>query len=751
MERRTSGAEQMPEEEPLLTPEQDYKAIEPETPKPEKPIESFADFSIEQQEDILYKQKILSSLAYFIGKDFYIPVKLNKPGAGWHWDFKNNVIRVDPKDLLEKSMDILRFIICHEGGHRRISRTDFIPTEQWRQQGFPFMMNAIEDGRDNNFVAESYPKFAEQMALAYNEFADLEAKAKEEAKEKLGQQPRFMKAGFEYLKQWFRETQGQDFEISEDLPAEVKEVVVKTLKSAQDSWLTYPSRKEADTGGSIGKKKVNGETMIGEFAKQSYEINRDKVWPEFKKLVDMDIEDQKMQEALNDMQKNQEEGSPDSQELPQDLKDKLTEEQQETLKEAIKKALSKPSKEKEGEKPEDGEQQEGGQPSEKQEDGEGESEAQKKSFKPVDLDALSKELKQKIKEYIDSLPEEQQEAMEEGAKARLKEFEDSLNEELQGKLSGEPQDVVSKKEQVAEPESEGKKTDWGKTEKERAKERADVRKKMEETLESGEKNTYKKTLEKVADLVDKMTGDLRDIFIKRKEEKHESGYRSGRRWNIRKRIREKIADIPLLKTEAREQPESESEEMDYAITLMVDLSGSMQGNKKIQEAFKSAVILAETLNNLGVKFEIVGFQDILLEFKSFEDHFDDKVREKLSQMILEVYGNNPEGHNNPSDNDDGSCLKKASEHLEEQLAKNKVLFVISDGLPETGDKTRNQLDKELKEAVVEISTNTSQKLVGLGLNSDAVKKYYPNNISGVDAKEMAETLAGLLREVIEKY
>ncbi|MBI2053997.1 MAG: hypothetical protein HYT36_01520 [Candidatus Staskawiczbacteria bacterium] len=750
MERRTSGAEQTPEEEPSLAPEQDYKAIEPEKTEQEKPIESFSDFSLEQQEEILYKQKILSSLAYFIGKDFHIPVELNKPGAGWHWDFKNNVIRVDPKDLLEKSMDVLRFIICHEGGHRRISRTDFIPTEQWRQQGFPFMMNAIEDGRDNNFVAESYPKFADQMALAYNEFAELEAKAKESSKEKLGQQPRFMKAGFEYLKQWFRETQGQAFEISEDLPEEVKAVVAKTLKSAQDSWLTYPSRKEADAGGNIGKKKVDGETIIGEFAKRSYEINRDEVWPEFKKLVDMDIEDQKMQEALDDMQKNQEEGSPDGKDLPQDLKDKLTKEEQEALKEAIKKALGEPQKE--GEKqPEDGEQQESGQPSEDQEGGEEEPEAKKKSFKPVDLDALSKELKQKIKEYIDSLPEEKQEAMEESAKARLKEFEDSLNEELQGKLSETPEDVVGKKEQAAEPESDGKKTDWEKEERKQAQKRVDVRKKMEATLESGEKNTYGKTLEKVADLVDKMTADLRDIFIKRKEEKYESGYRSGRRWNIRKRIREKIAQIPLLKTEAREQPESESEEMDYAITLMVDLSGSMRSNKKIQEAFKSAVILAETLNNLGVKFEIVGFQDILLEFKSFEDNFDDRVRDKLSQMILEVYGNNPGGHNNPSDNDDGACLKKASEHLEEQAAKNKVLFVISDGIPETENKSRSQLDRELKEAVAEISINTSQKLVGLGLNSEAVKNYYPNNISGVDAKEMAETLAGLLREVIEKY
>ena len=83
-------------------------------------------FTPEQQQEIETKRRILSSLAFFIGKDFQIPVELNEPGKGWHWDFQKNIIRIDPKDLLEKPMDYLRFVISHEGGHRRISRTEFI-------------------------------------------------------------------------------------------------------------------------------------------------------------------------------------------------------------------------------------------------------------------------------------------------------------------------------------------------------------------------------------------------------------------------------------------------------------------------------------------------------------------------------------------------------------------------------------------------------------------------------------------------
>jgi predicted SprT family Zn-dependent metalloprotease len=747
MEKFRSNPE-MPREEPMPEPEMVYRAMDR---KKEKDV--LSEFTPEQQAEIKQKQQTLSSLAYFIGKDFRIPVELNQPGAGWHWDFQENVIRIDPKDLLEKPMDYLRFVISHEGGHRRISRTDFIPLEEWKQPGFAFMMNAIEDPRDNNFVAEAYPKFREQMGLAYQQDLDFEGKAKEKASQKLGYQPRFMQAGFEYIKQWFKEAQGQEMEMSVDLPEEVKAVVQATIEHARDSWWRYPSREEAD----------KSEELIKKYAQVSYEINRDEIWPEFKKLIEADMEDQKTQELLRDMQKGQQ-GQEDGESgpgLPQELKDKLTPEEQKALEEAVKKAIEDAKKDREektkqkaGGKSEDKGKETEGSPSDQE--GAPESEASDMSTgKPVDLGSLPEGLKQKIKEYIDSLPKEQQKEIAEKAQAAFKEFEDALNEEMQGKLSDNPEKKAEREEISAEeaqqPETKGK--GWEEKEKESEAEARERRKRMESLFEAGEKDPYHEALEKVSGLIDALTSDLRDIFIKRKIERYETGYRSGRRWNIRQRIREKVAGIPLFKTEAREQREAESEEMDYAITLLVDLSGSMQRNGKIQEAFKSAVVLSETLNNLGIKFEIVGFQDMLLEFKSFEEQMDEPMREKLNQLILEVYGNNPGGHNNPGDNDDGASLLEASKHLTEQIAKNKFLIVLSDGEPamDSGRKSSSQLDRELRDAVAEITANTNQKIIGLGLNSQAVAKYYENHIAGITTEEMAETLGELLREVIEKY
>ena len=571
------------------------------------------------------------------------------------------------------------------------------------------------------------------MELAYEQQLDFEAKTEDAASKKLGEMPRFVQAGFELIKQWHKESQGQPFDISTDLPEDVRNVVEKTLKSAQDSWWRYPSREEADDA-----KK--GEKNIIAYAKLSYEINRDEIWPEFKKLVDEDMKDQETQESMKEMQREKQAGG----QIPQDLQDKLTPEEQKELDKALSDAIKEALKESE-------EQAEQGQPQQDQESQD--SEQQKPGQKPIDISKLSEGLKQKISEYVDSLPEEEREDLEEKAKAALKEFEKSVNEDLQGKLCKNPEEETGKSEELTESKIEASKDEesWSKSEKASKREIEQLRRKIESVFEAGEKSPYQEALIETSELIDALTADLRDVFAKRKIEKYETGYRSGRRWNIRQRIREKVAGIPLFKTEAREQKTSESEEMDYAITLLVDLSGSMGDNNKIQETFRSTVVLAETLNNLGINFEIVGFQDVLLEFKSFQERLDEPMQNKLNGMILEVYGSNPDGHNNPRDNDDGVALLEASKLLAEQTAKNKFLVVLSDGLPETNYKSSAQLSRELKEAVTEVTGNTNQKLIGIGLMSNAVKKYYENNIAGVSTKEMAETFGGLLREIIEKY
>lgn len=662
-------------------------------------------FEPSQQSEIRQKQQVLSSLAYFIGKDFRIPVELNNPGAGWHWDFAENKIRIDPKDLVEKPMDYLRFVISHEGGHRRISRTDDIPKEVWKQPGFSFMMNAVENPRTNNFVAEAYPRFRDQMNVAYQMDLDFEGKTKEKAKKDLGYTPRFMQAGLEYIKQWYQETTGVTAPtISPDLPEDVKNVVSKTLDSARDSWLRYPSKQEAD----------QGEIPIRKYANVSYEINRDEIWPEFKKLVDADMEDQKVQEMLKNMQKGSENGEG-QQGLPQELKESLSEEEQQQLEEAIKNGQPKP--------------------------GEGNS---SQDSHPIDLDSLSEDLKQKIKDYIDSLPDDIKKELAKKAQQSLGNFEKAINEEFEGKLSDNPDKKAERETKT--PLSDKPQVD-GESKKTYTPPDSEDQKKFKDLIEqalNGDENVYEQMRREVLPLIDNLENDLREIFVQRRAQKWESGFRSGRKIDIKRRIQEKAKGLSAVESKAWQKREL-PQEKDYAISLLVDLSGSMRG-EKIRETFKATIVLAEVLNRLSINTEILGFNDKLYEYQPFGENMSKDVREHIGGMLQEV--DTPAA----SYNDDGWAVQQASERLARQKTAEKFLFVLSDGIPEESNKhPKSRYD--LETIVSSISKETDQKLIGLGIGkgTDHVGYYYPNSVANIGVSEMSEKLADVIREAIANY
>jgi len=683
------------------TPEGSQATKEPSPVRPEREI--LADFTPDQQRQIEHNKQVLSSLAYFIGKDFKLPVELNEPGQGWHWDFEANKVRVDPKDLIEKPMDYLRFVISHEGGHRRVSRANVIPKEEWQRPGFPFLMNSIEDPRTNNFVAESYPKFKEQMQLAYEQDLDIENHAKEKADKQLGHQPRFMQAGFEFIKQWFAKEQGKKSEISKDLPPEVQQVVTKTLESAEDAWLRYPSRLEADTG----------EEMIKKYAQVSYEIIRDEVWPEYKKLIEQDQQDQQIEQLLQDLQQSMQGGEG----LPQDLQDHLSEEEQQALTEAMHQA-----------QPESAES--------------GESDAAESA--PVSLSSVPEELQEELKKYIDSLPNDAKDELAKRARQALQAYEQDISDRLEGELTETPaRQQESQESDAPEPAQEQPATrESGLT----ADERAEVEKYREliEKEFTGDQNIYEEYRREVLPVIDQLENDLRQVFAARRDSRWLPGFRSGKRLNIRKRMQEKAKDVSVMQTRAFERRKL-PQEKDYAVSVLVDLSGSMRG-EKIEETFKGTIVLAEVLNRLSIKTEILGFNDRIHEFQDFGESMSPEVRTLMSGMIEEV------DTERGSWNDDGWAVQQASDRLSKEPEKEKFLLVLSDGIPEPSP-THAGAEYDLSNVVSEIDRTTNQKLIGLGIGPDTshVERFYPNNIANVGVQEMAGRLADVLREMVVNY
>ena len=187
------------------------------------------------------------------------------------------------------------------------------------------------------------------------------------------------------------------------------------------------------------------------------------------------------------------------------------------------------------------------------------------------------------------------------------------------------------------------------------------------------------------------------------------------------------------------------DEKDYAISLLVDLSGSMRG-EKIKETFKAVVVLCEVLNKLSIKTEILGFNDRIHEFQDFQKNLSHEVREQMGKMLPEV------GSKRAEYNDDGWALRQASTRLARQDAEEKFLIVLSDGIPEESSAhsgSQYRLDKVVKD----IEENPDQKLIGLGIGSgtEHVSEYYPNSLANIQVKEMASKLADLIREAIANY
>lgn len=729
--------------------------------RPASPLESgphlpdekeiLAQYTPEEQRIIRERQQQLSVLCYFVGKDFDMPVLLNEPGAGWHWNFEENEVRIDPKDLLEKPMDYLRFVICHEAGHRRISRMDQIPQEQWNEPGFPFLMNAIEDPRDNNFVVEAYPRFREPMKIAYELDAEFEARAKKDAKGKLGTEPRYFQAGMEYLKQWVRDANGEPFAVNESLPEDVRAAVEETLSAAQEAWWLYPSKAEAD----------GGEKNIEAYAQASYRIVRERVWPRFKELIEKDIDDQLAEQLLKEMRNGDEE-------LRKSFEGKLTEEEKAELEQALKgeegtgesRSEERPEPQREGaetsgsqeSQPARGEERSGessegagdrgklsGETAEPAEEGGSESRA-------IDLDSLSPGLKQKLADEAKALSEERRAQIEEAVRQMIREFERMLNEYLESKLEQAKEQAERGDVRDAEPEGADERPEEPPTpEPEESESRGEKDTELQDAaqrIKSESNNAYERAMHEELGVIRDLEDDLREIFVERRAHAWETGFRSGKKLDIKKRMQEKAKRVSAVESRAWQKREAPLEN-DYAVKLLVDLSGSMTSHGKIEETFKAVVALAEVLNALSIKTSIVGFHDQLIEYQRFDETLTDEMRARMGSMLQEVYSRNARY------NDDGWAVEESSKSLAAQDEAVKLLVVLSDGYPEPSS-AHDGSKFELKSVVSRILDTTDQKIIGLGIGPDTehVEHFYPRSIADVPVEEMAQKLADVLRDAI---
>lgn len=188
---------------------------------------------------------------------------------------------------------------------------------------------------------------------------------------------------------------------------------------------------------------------------------------------------------------------------------------------------------------------------------------------------------------------------------------------------------------------------------------------------------------------------------------------------------------------------------DVAVSLLIDLSGSMMGTP-VKYACMSAYIFAKALSKIGINFEILGFttdwnepRDSFFQTlkKTEEKAFDGRPSytriEPLIMPIFKKFGDKfsietaqtlcyfSDSECSMNNNVDGECVLIASSRLLAQPQKRKILFVFSDGEPAFQTNYSVWEKKHLRYAI-EQAKKAHIETFGIGICSDSVSKFYPH-------------------------
>ncbi len=240
-------------------------------------------------------------------------------------------------------------------------------------------------------------------------------------------------------------------------------------------------------------------------------------------------------------------------------------------------------------------------------------------------------------------------------------------------------------------------------------------------------------------LVDRLERVLRDEL---REQRRAVG-RGYANTGVRADLRRVMANEgPYARDPARWQPawhQAVPSRPDAAFCLLIDCSGSMRG-PKIVAAVEAGLVFLEAISTVGAPVFVMGFQDVLIPLARVGASPAD-ASAAIAGARLEVLGRRPGGHNRPGHNDDGPCILLAVEALNAIPVAQRVLVVLTDGLPHG----RRSGPAELSAAVAR-SRRAGIDIIGVGVGPGAthVRDFYPRAVVVERVEGLAQAMVGVL-------
>lgn len=197
----------------------------------------------------------------------------------------------------------------------------------------------------------------------------------------------------------------------------------------------------------------------------------------------------------------------------------------------------------------------------------------------------------------------------------------------------------------------------------------------------------------------------------------------------------------------------ENRSKDVAVELLVDDSGSMSGSK-VKTATEAAYAFASVLDRMNIVNEVLAFTTHQYPADLMSELMDSQVKmkrrysrseplympilkqftERMTPEVKKRFAHNAIGGVSMRNNVDGECVQIAGLRLMQRRETRKILMVFSDGYPSCSGATGN-LNDHLKQVVREL-IKRGIETVGFGIESDAVRSFYPKYVLLNDVKDL---------------
>jgi len=294
------------------------------------------------------------------------------------------------------------------------------------------------------------------------------------------------------------------------------------------------------------------------------------------------------------------------------------------------------------------------------------------------------------------------------------------------------------------------------------------------------KNNYAKIERNMKGAINVMSQKFRRALMAKQQRSWSRGEESGRRIDTGNLV-QAYQGYPYVW-----QDREDAEEINTAVTLLIDHSGSMSG-PELALAQKATIALSRVLDAAGIPFEVLGFfyganphtkalrravlgarqgmrfdtdgqplmkdgslvldHDKSHKYSRWEGlhHIEYKEFNERLQVCKTAIGNM---HSMASGcNCDGESVRWAWERLAVRPEQRKVILVLSDGYPAFFTDFPGQEHTHLRDTVAYIGREGGS-LVGIGINSSAVKRFYPKYVVLSDIKELPKTVMDQLSKLL---